>query len=461
MNSTKNPIIVMSTTTSVTGWLFTNPINTHDKNIYGIVPFHSIKNFVQIKSDRFLVVGNDTLTPESQILINGIYLRPANFLLDAVIFVVQDPEKIRLSFLNEYLNVQFNNTRDIVIKNVDILSIYNGEVSAVSKSLLDKNYIIGSREKKLLFQIIPEPGLLLIDEIARVGLSGSPVTSHGKIYGFISRSSVKFDSDESIMKNCLAINSYYLYPWIIQVVDSIYKYIGDTSEKINSLLSKGVMERLRDNITPSVLSLGCSTIHFPYGNKSDRRLLGVLIYIVNDYLYQDEFYKPTGKSGTNSIAYKTLLNTNEKFINEFNSNVVDCTYIISKIEYTDRLTSLKTSIDYIDNVRIANFNEYYFRGSSEHDVKLTIKKETRTEDNVSSETLEFIFYPIKTSSEVINGVDYNRQSSEVPKMYFNDRESLYYNYNSGNRFVDNYFTSSSVDMLRNGPPGIIANNSYL
>jgi len=88
-------------------------------------------------------------------------------------------------------------------------------------------------------------------------------------------------------------------------------------------------------------------------------------------------------------------------------------------------------------------------------------KETRSGDNVSSSTLTYTFKPKKTSSEVINGVDYNRQSSEVPKMYFDTVESLVFNYISGGRLVDNSFNSPSVDLVSLGYPGVSFFNSYL
>ena len=341
------------------------------------------------------------------------------------------------------------------------MSVYKGKASSTTVNIQDKNYVIGSNEDMLLFQELPEPGFLLVDKIAKKGYSGSPVVSGGKIYGIISRASGSFYEKESNRNNCLAVNIYYLNAWIYNTCESVYKYIGNSKESIKSLLNKNVSESLRDNLTPCVLSLGCYGINFPYGNNSSMYHKGFLIYQVNEYLDGDYYYRATDRKSTNSIAYKSLMNSNSDFMNEFYSDVINSSYYITRLTYIDRVTSNTTIIDYIDNSRYANINEYYFRGSSEHDVIVEIVKETRSINNLTSSVLTYTFKPTKTNNENINGVDYNRQSSELPKMYFNPVESLVFNNNPGLRLVENSYQSPSVDLARNGYPGEPFTPNYL
>jgi len=328
--------------------IFKNPNNKNDKNIYGLIPIHALSKYANIKSDTFVLVGNDVVKPNSQILLSAIYLYPNNFLLDSAMFIIVNTEKILNTFLENYLNIEFNTEREIPLDSIDILSVYKGKGSSTTVTIQDKNYIIGSNEDKLFFTELPEPGLILLDKIAKKGYSGSPIVSVGKIYGFISRASGKFDKDESNHNNCLAINSYYLVPWLFNTCNSVYQYIGHSRERVLSLLTKCGSDSIRDNITPSVLTFGCSTIHYPYGNNSNRDRLGALIYLVNEFLDTDYYYRATDRQSTNSISYKTLMNSCSGFINEFNSNVINCTYFITKITYVDRLTKNQTIIDYVE-----------------------------------------------------------------------------------------------------------------
>jgi len=455
------PLLVKSKTTNATGWIFNNPTNKNDKNVYGIVSYHSLHKYINLRSDTFQLVGNDIVKPTSEILLNSIYVYRNNFIMDMVFFIIVDTEKIRGTFLEPYLYITFNMERDIQINSVDIIAIFKGKASSTTVSIQDKNYIIGSNEDKLVFQELPEAGLILLDKIAKIGYSGSPIVNDGKIYGFISRSSGNFNNKEDDQNNCLAINIFYCIPWLSNTCDSIYKYIGDSKESINSLLNRDVIESILDNLTPSILTLGCYFIHYAYGNNSNRYQQGALIYLVNEYLDGDYYYRATDRQSTHSISYKSLMNSNRDFMNEFNSDVTNSTYFITKLTYRDRLNNNLTTIDYIKNSLNANINEYFFRGSSEHDVVVEIVKETRSRDNVSSSVLIYTFRPSRTNNENFNGVDYNRQSSELPKMYFNSIESLVYNHSSGLRLVENSYNTPSVDLARNGYPGAPFFNNYL
>ena len=457
------PLIVKSNTTGVTGFLFKNPINKDDRNIYGMIPIHALTNYLDLKSDKFLLLGNDSISAKSIIILDAIYFSVKNFLLDCAMFIIQNTETIYGTAFEECLNISFHNERDIYIDKINILSQYKGKVSTRNVDILDKCYVIGSNENKLLFQEIPEPGLIQLAQEAKSGLSGSPIINNGIIYGFISRASGNFDNNESNENNCLAIHSFYMMPWISTVCQSVYQYIGDTYQKVKSLLLTNTMEMIKDNITPSVLSLGCSHIHYPYGNDAERQRLGVLIYIIYNYLDIDYFYRCKDRQSTNSLKYESLMNANNSFIDEFNSDVIDSSYFITKLEYTDVMnTSKKITIDYNNTSKNANINEYYFRGSKEHPVTLHIVKEIRNGDNVSDVVppLEYTFNP-KPTSENIWGVNYSRQTSELPKMYYNTIESLHYNYDSGSRLTVNSYNTPSVDLVKYNYPGIKFLNSYL
>jgi hypothetical protein len=107
------PLLVKSKTTDSTAFLFTNPNNKNDRNIYGIVPYHSIVNNINLKSDTFHLAGNDLVKPTSEIFLDAIYLYSNNLSMDTTMFIVTNPEKIYGTFLESHLNIPFNEERYI------------------------------------------------------------------------------------------------------------------------------------------------------------------------------------------------------------------------------------------------------------------------------------------------------------------------------------------------------------
>jgi len=446
--SVKSPLIVQCRNVPGNGFLFMNPTNPLDKNIYGILSYHTITNNTEINNLELLLLGNDQLKPKSQIILNGVFLGVKHFLLDTAMFVITNPDKIIGTVFESSLNMKFFNERVIDTPTLDILEVNHGYISKYSVKVLSNNYITGSVENKLAYQKMAEPGLIHLDIIAKKGFSGCTVFSNNTIYGFVSRATGNAANKNSTSKNnCLAIKLFYMHPWISQCCGAVYRYTQNRQDRLESLKNPAVMDSLNDDFIPSVCSLGCSYIHYPYGNSSSRTGLGVKIHTLYKYLHVDSMFVQKDVQSGNSIKYKTLMNSNSEFVREFNSDVVNNSYYITKITYTDVMTSKRVVIDYDNDSVNANIDEYSFRADKQADVKLEIIKETQKGDIVEQSRLNYTFNSVKTA-EVVNGEVYERQSSELTTIYHNSVESKNYLLNRGLRICDHSVDTPAVRRLK-------------
>lgn len=453
------PLIVQCRNSPANGFLFKNPTDTEDKNVYGIVPYHSITNNTEINNLEFLLLGNDQIKPTSQIILNGVFLGVKHFLLDTAMFVITNPHKIIGTVFESSLNMKFFNERVIDTPTLDIMEVNHGSISSDSVRVLSNNYITGSVENKLPYQKMAEPGLIHLDLIAKKGFSGCTLSYNNTIYGFISRSSGNADNSTD-KNNCLAVKSYHTLPWISQCCKAVHRYVQNKPDRLQSLLNPAVMDILNDDFTPSVCSLGCSFIHYPYGNSSSRNGLGVQMYFLYKYLDVSRMFLQTDILNGNSLKYKTLLNSNSEFVREFYSDVVNNTYYITKISYTDVMTSKRVVIDYDNDSINANIDEYSFRGDKQASVELEIVKETQNGDRVDQTRLNYTFNPVKIA-ETINGEVYERQSSELTTIYYNSWESKYYLSNRKLRLVDHSADTPAVRILKSFSIGEQFRYNYL
>ncbi len=456
--SSQIPFLVRENNTGITGFIFKNPYSVNDKTIYGLITLHSIKRNLDINTLEFTLIGNNTVKPSKKITLKAAIIKSNNFLLDLCMFVVTNPNS--LDGYDKNLNVSFSNERVLKETSVSILEVNVNNASLINAvELTNQNYIYGSFNKMLLHQTMPEPSLLHLKYNALRGISGSPVLQGNTVVGIISSSTGQSSH------NCLAIRSYYFEPWLSSCIKHISQYLSASENKnvpnvYVSLLKRDSTVVLKNKVAPEILNLGIGYMKYTNGNTSGRMALGVKITNVYSYLNTKKHCLQTSLSSCHSIEYKTLINSNTKLLDELISDEINSTYYIIKLTYTDKLTGKEITIDYENDINNANIDEFAFRGKSDSPITLVLVKETYNGDIISQKKFRSKCNPVETI-DIVNGQSFKRLSSQLPHMYYNSINCLYYLCRRRLFIMPHSVDSLSLMKIKNKNKGIIYRLKYL
>lgn len=432
--------------TGATCLFFRNLSDKSDINVYGHVSFHTIQ--LNQKKIEIQVLGNESYTLSSKLIVRANLLNPQHFLLDAAIFVLEDPTIINNNpILNPLVSVEFYNEREINTNtNVHIIYAANSSVVSDTVKIERTHYFLGSIEKVLTRQNMPESEFIMLDEDAKLGLSGSPVIQNNKVLGLISRGTSDLRNKKNFQRKnkCLAIKSFNLYHWFKQCTEVIHNYCKNRPEVIASLGKNNVMNSLEPRLKPQICDLGMLYVQYHFSNTTNRKHLGVYIENIHKNMLNAGFFPRTYEESAYGTPIKTLLNTNQEFVDDFYLNELNTRHYITKLRYTDRITKELVDIDYIEKGNTANIDEYAFRGDINSNVEITCEFETKnSDDTVSKSSKTYTLIPQPTT-ERINNKNYARMSSELSGVYHDNHTRDFVKVFRWHSYVEHYTESSAV-----------------
>jgi len=407
-------------------------INTSENmNVFIAFPAHLLKaNDFKFKVQ---VCGNELNQFYTPIYLNAVLFTTQHYLMDFAMGIVENPELINdndelreASFLN--INDSIYTSGGIINKKIDILyANKSGYVNNFISKILDMNYEIGSFEGEMIRHHIPSMGgYILTDLDAKFGVSGSvvvftdPETNQQSVVGFVIVSSnitPKEHSENATHEEfkCCASDIYYLYPHILQCTQAVEKFVNGDPIKLAQLCSYSVMKQFQSEIEPTICYLGGDYV-FHQINKENRlkyiSLKNIHFSIENDLPLRMTQYD-------SDIPFKTMLNTNQEFVDYF-FEIPSSEIMIRSLNYYDKIIKEIVEINFEQNTIFANVLDYCYRGDPAAPLEITMQKKILNDNgSITVTDLKTFRFVSAATTDIVKGQTYKRLTSQIPSIFNN------------------------------------------
>jgi hypothetical protein len=419
-------------------------------NVYFLLPAHTIgpsTNNVKIR-----VLGNSNTNIPIPLYVEGVVIPTIHPFLDAALGVIRNPEVLNsIESLRIELFLAYSDTNDITVNSeVEVLYVnLDSRVNVIGTRIISTNYELGTQEGLSPVHNTPPPGGYLELQLdAKKGLSGALVLSNKKIIGMISiNSSIanknsKEDSESYALttnKN-LSIKMYYVFPWIFQVTSNFFRLTRNNRDKLKDILKFNNLETFREDSIPVVLDLGADYIN----NNMSNTFNSVIVTNIHRFLSLDLVYSDVDSADSNPV--NTLLNTNPNFVLWYHSHPADTVIHLRSYTYTDRVTNNVVAIDL--NNKNNNISDLFYRGDNNASVELNFQAQTMNDDgSVTMSNIEMFNFLSSQTVDTCNGRSYARTTSEISRVFFNQKDSFNYLENFGMSGVNNSKLMFSQDLI--------------
>ena len=420
------------TNSGITCLLFKIREARDQNNVFMMCPIHALDPDTQ--KIKIQVLGDPNTQISGTIYITAVLFPVQHTFLDCAMGVIQNPEVINTNNnLRElsYLTINPNIYNGIVNKPAQIyFANKTGVVNSIDTKIKDMNYELGANENISIIKNIPIPGgFILTEEDSNEGMSGSILVVEKSIVGMIVASSSIKDSSNGDNCGCgskksfsLAVDMYYLLPHIRQCVTAIDNYTDNNPLNLVNLCNYTTMKTFVDKLKPVVLYLGADYIFNQISISNPQKDISLLnihnyLQVSSLHLFQENL--------ANSISIKTVLNTNQEFLDYFFNKQEDSVVILKSANYYDKVLNQRVDIDFVSNPLYANILDWSFRGDPREPLVLNVQ--TKTVNNDGSITLSEIRSFHFNSSPVVDTV-FNQSSSrtslEIPGFFFNKNNAL-------------------------------------
>jgi hypothetical protein len=269
-----------------------DPSKPIDKNnVFMICPLHILQT--NTHKLQLQIMGNQGTLIYGTIFVTVVVFHVQHTLLDIAMGIVEEPSVINKTF-NDIVYASFNPVYDISVINKPVNIIWANETGFVNNiitTIKDMNFTFSARNNTFS---IPHPGgYILLNEEASVGMSGRVVMIDNNIIGIIIASSQpnEVKSNEST-HNCscnqprtfaLAVDMYYVLPYIYQCVEVIDKFTYNNPQNLTKLCTYTIMNTLNDDLMQQVNHLGADyTFEQIYGNNLQKHIV-----LLNIHQYLD------------------------------------------------------------------------------------------------------------------------------------------------------------------------------
>ncbi len=159
----------------------------------------------------------------------------------------------------------------------------------------------------------------------------------------------------------------------------------------------------------------------------------VIVTNIHRYLSLDLVYSDVDSADSNPV--NTLLNTNRIFVEWFDSHPADTVIHLRSYTYTDRVTNNVVAIDL--NNKNNNISDLFYRGDNKASVELNFQAQTMNDDgSVTMSNIERFTFLSSQTVDTCNGRSYARTTSEISRVFFNQRNSFEHLVNFGMRGVN-------------------------
>ena len=419
--------------TSQTTILLFKLVGATDKNnVFAICPLHVIgPNIHKVKVQLALEEEYNI----KEIIYVTVCLFPIQHtFLDIAMGIVENPEVINNNVVLKglsYLNTIPGGYRCITNKHAKILyANKNGVANSLDTKILSMNYTLGDKENLTLMNGLPSPGgFILTDFKADSGSSGSVLTVDNNVLGIIIAAANINDQDNgnenanSNVNYSLAVDMFYVLPHINQCVSAIDKFTNNNPDNLVRLCLFNTMSTFTDDLKPVVNSLGSSYIfHHMTTELSPEKYITLtdiqnFLSVSSLRLYQEGL--------TDSILVKTVLNTNQEFIDYFFNKQHNSVVIFKRANYYDKVFGRRVDIDFVTDSVNANILDWSFRGDQFQPLVLYLQTKTINNDGsvLLSVPVPFTFVSSPTIDTVHN-VTYPRTTTEIPGVFFNRNDAL-------------------------------------
>ena len=421
------------TASGITCLLFKIREALDQNNVFMMCPLHALNPDTQ--KVKIQVLGDTNTQISGTIYITAALFPVQHTFLDTALGVLQNPEVIntnnKLKELS-YLTIDPNIYSGIVNKKAQIyIANKTGIVNSIDTKIKDMNYELGSTENMSIIKRLPTPGgYILTEEDAVEGMSGSILVVDKSTVGMIVSSSDIKDNDEK-NDNCgcgskksfsVAVDMYYLLPHITQCVNSIDKYTNNNPQNLVNLCNYTTMQTLKDSLKPVVCHLGADYIFNQISISNPQK--DITLLNIHNYLEVSGLHF-LQENISNSISVKTVLNSNQEFLDYFYNKQEDSVVILKSANYYDKVVNQRVDIDFVKDPLYANILDWSFRGDPRESLVLNLQ--TRIVNNDGSITLSEIKSFRFNSSPVVDTVfnqSNSRTSLEIPGFFFNKNNAL-------------------------------------
>jgi hypothetical protein len=391
-------------------------------NIFFMCCAHSLPRLTN--NLKLLVLGTPDTSINTPLYVEGVLFQPINPCLDLALGVIKDPRGLNnMESLGMLWLFRISDNNDISV-NTEVDVIFNNDerVNVITTSIISTNFEFNLGQNSVHSTAYPG-GYLELELDARTGLTGALVINRRDksvmgmitVSSFIANKGFAFNTNKN-----LCMKMFFAEPWIQQVTDNFYKITGNNLDRLKDILTFTNLESFTDNCIPPVNHLGADFfVHNHTGLLTP--FYGVEIVNVHYWFNTIGLY-PSWLDDANSIPMKTILNSNDDFLNWYNNHPARSRIYCVQLRYVDILTSKDKTVDLKDKKE--NILDLVYRANSKANVELTFQAQIFNDDGsvIMSKTEKFAFF----SSPVvytINTRSYAGNSFELCKAIYNKKNS--------------------------------------